>query len=167
MESNKTDMWTQFMWTRFDIYLQGNRQAWELKHKKMLPLFFLALSCITVKTPEKHADYVVLGKSINHRQSPDGELAFLNMVFFGEIFRTKNGIVTNGYLLGPGEASGNLRFSEGDVLFLAGKSQFSIEALTENFPDTTYYFNYNTPDGNIRDMPVTFTRDKGEEYRDE
>jgi hypothetical protein len=25
-------------------------------------------------------------------------------------------------LLGSGEASGNLRFSEGDVLFLAGKS---------------------------------------------
>ena len=93
----------------------------------MLPLFFLALSCITVKTPEKHADYVVLGKSINHRQSPDGELAFLNMVFFGEIFRTKNGIVTNGYLLSPGEASGNLRFSEGDVLLLAGKVSFPLK----------------------------------------
>ena len=110
---------------------------------------------------------MVLGKSINHRQSPDGDLAFLNTVFFGEIFRTKNGTVTNGYLSGPGEASGNLRFSEGDVLFLAGKRQFSIEALTENFPDTTYYFNYDTPDGNMRDMPVTFTRDKGEEYTDE
>ncbi len=123
---------------------------------------FSALSCNNAEGPERHAGYVVLGKSINHRQNPDGELILLNTVFFGEIFRIKNGTVTNGYLTGPGEASDNLMFSEGDVLFLAGKRQFSIEALTKNFPDTTYYFNFDTPDGNIRNMPVTFTRDKGE-----
>ncbi len=122
---------------------------------------FLALSFTGLEGQEKHADYVVLGKSINHRQNPDGELILLNTVFFGEIFRTKNGTVTNGYLSGPGEASTHLKFSKGDVLFLAGKRRFSIEALTKNFPDTTYYFNFDTPDGNIRDMPVTFTRDKG------
>ena len=89
--------------------------------------FFMALpiligfSCISVETPEKHADYVVLGKSINHRQSPEGELTLLNTVFFGEIFRTGSGTVENGYLSGPGEASSKLRFSEGDVLFLAGE----------------------------------------------
>jgi len=133
-----------------------------IKTSLLIFIMFFAFSCSTIKAPEKHADYVVLGKSINHRQSPDGELRLLNTVFFGEIFRTKNGIVTNGYLSGPGEASNNLQFSDGDVLFLAGKRQFSIEELTKNFPDTTYYFNFDTPDGNVRDMLVTFTRDKGE-----
>ena len=126
-----------------------------------LPIF-IGFSCISVETPEKHADYVVLGKSINHRQSPEGELTLLNTVFFGEIFRTGSGTVENGYLSGPGEASSKLRFSEGDVLFLAGERQFTIEALTENFPDTTYYFNFDTPDGSIKGMPVSFRRDKGE-----
>jgi len=127
----------------------------------IISIISLVLSCSTEETPEQHAEYVVLGKSINHRQNPDGELILLNTVFFGEIFKTKSGTVTNSYLSGPGEASNHLKFSEGAVLFLAGKRQFSIEALTENFPDTTYYFNFDTPDGNIRDMPVTFTKDKG------
>lgn len=127
----------------------------------VLPVF-IVFSCVSVETPEKHADYVVLGKSINHRQSPEGELTLLNTVFFGEIFRTPKGTVENGYLSGPGEASSKLWFSKGDVLFLAGERQFSIEKLTENFPDTTYYFNFDTPDGNIRDMPLSFRRDKGE-----
>ncbi len=133
----------------------------DIKRLFIVLLVLSALSFSTLGAQEQHADYVVLGKSINHRQTPDGELILLNTVFFGEIFKTKNGTVTNGYLSGPGEASNHLKFSEGDVLFLAGKRQFSIEALTKNFPDTTYYFNFDTPDGNIRDMPVTFTRDKG------
>ncbi|MDG1858663.1 MAG: hypothetical protein P8I94_06150, partial [Emcibacteraceae bacterium] len=30
------------------------------------------------------------------------------------------------------------------------------------FPDATYYYNFDTPDGNIRDMPATFTKDGDE-----
>jgi hypothetical protein len=119
-----------------------------------------------IPSPSDHADYVVLGKSINHRQEPDGSLSLLNTVFFGEIFQTKlaveNGTVTNGYLIGPGEAEQGLQFSEGDTRFLAGIRQLTIPELTKNFPDTTYYFNFDTPDGNIRDMPVTFKRNGDE-----
>ena len=111
---------------------------------------------------EQHADYVVLGKSINHRQSHTGELTLLNTVFFAEIFATKNGVVTNGYLQGPGAAADGLRFPDGQIQFLAGIRQFSIEKLTENYPDTTYYFNFDTPDGNVRELPATFPRDAGE-----
>jgi len=111
---------------------------------------------------EQHADYVVLGKSINHRQSSAGELKLLNTVFFAEIFVTRNGVVTNGYLQGPGEATDGLRFPEGTIQFLAGKRQTSIDKLSENYPDATYYFNFDTPDGNVRDLPATFARDAGE-----
>lgn len=128
---------------------------------------FAALSCLFALAPmcfaqDQHADYVVLGKSINHRQSADSNLNLLNTVFFAEIFLTEDGQVTNGYLQGPGEAADGLRFPEGKIQFLAGTRQYSIEALTEHFPDTTYHFNFDTPDGNVRGLPATFRRDHGE-----
>lgn len=116
----------------------------------------------TAFSQDQHADYVVLGKSINHRQSPGNDLTLLNTVFFAEIFLTENGQVTNGYLHGPGEAADRLRFPEGKIQFLAGTRQYSIDALTEHFPDSIYYFNFDTPDGNVRGLPATFRRDHGE-----
>ena len=113
-------------------------------------------------SPADHADYVVVGKSINTRQSVEGDLELLNTVFFAEIFGVKGGTVRNGVLTGPGEASSGLAFPAGDIQFLAGNRQFSIEALTEYFPDTTYYFSFDTPSGSVQDLPATFRRDAGE-----
>ncbi len=112
--------------------------------------------------PENHADYVVVGKSINHRQSPAGELTLLNTVFFAEVFETETGTVSNAVLRGPGEAANGIPFSGDGIHFLAGTRQFTIEALTEKFPDTTYRFDFDTPEGNVRDFPATFVRDAGE-----
>jgi hypothetical protein len=106
--------------------------------------------------PADHADYVVLGKSINTRQLADGSRELLNTVFFAEIFEAPQGTVTNGVLRGPGEAAGGLRFPDGDIHFLAGTRQFSIADLSRNFPDATYHFEFDTPDGRINDLPVTF-----------
>jgi hypothetical protein len=111
---------------------------------------------------QQHADYVVLGKSINHRQTADGSLEFLNTVFFAEIFAVDGGTVSNGFLKGPGDAAAGLEFPAGDIQFIAGERQYSIEALTEHYPDATYYFNFDTPDGNVRRMPATFRRAAGE-----
>ena len=115
-----------------------------------------------LRAQEQHADYVVLGKSINHRQSGDEDLALLNTVFFAEIFLTENGVVTNGLLRGPGDAAEGLQFPEDRIQFLAGNRQYSIEALTEHYPDATYHFSFDTPDGNVAGLPATFRRDKGE-----
>ncbi|MEM7284507.1 MAG: hypothetical protein AAF438_23155, partial [Pseudomonadota bacterium] len=79
-----------------------------------------------------------------------------------EVFKTESGTVTNASLSGPGAAAEGFKFPEGDILFLAGPRQYSIEALTENFPDSTYYFSFDTPDGDIDRMPVSFERDQGE-----
>ena len=111
---------------------------------------------------DQHADYLVLGKSINHRQSPAGELTLLNTVFFAEIFLTPDGEVTNGRLTGPGDAERGLEFPEGKIQFLAGTRQFSIEGLTELYPDDTYYFSFETPGGDVDALPATFRRDAGE-----
>jgi hypothetical protein len=125
-------------------------------------ILIFAFAAPSVYPQGQHADYVVLGKSINHRQQRDGELEFLNAVFFAEIFAIKGGVVTNGSLQGPGEATDGLRFPEGEIQFLAGTRQFSIEELTRYFPDTTYHFHFDTPDGNVRDLPATFRREAGE-----
>ncbi|MGI9203825.1 MAG: hypothetical protein ACR2Q3_07425 [Woeseiaceae bacterium] len=122
-------------------------------------LFALAPNCYA---QEQHADYVVLGKSINHRQAADGNLNLLNTVFFAEIFLTEDGLVTNGKLTGPGDATDGFRFPEGKIQFLAGTRQYSIEALTDHYPDSTYHFDFDTPDGNVRGLPATFVRDQGE-----
>ncbi|MEM8943047.1 MAG: VOC family protein [Pseudomonadota bacterium] len=106
--------------------------------------------------PEAHADYLVLGKSVNSRQYPDGALETLNTVFFAEIFETALGGVTGGVLRGPGDAASGLPFPEGRVHFIAGDRQASLEQLTEHYPDATYTFSFDTPSGRVDGLPVTF-----------
>lgn len=127
------------------------------------------MSCTvdTGGTPSDHADYVVIGKSVNTRQEHSGELNLLNTVFFAEIFQTKDavaagGTVMNSYLTGPGKAAEGLPFSDDEARYLTGGRKMTIEELSEIFPDDTYYYNFDTPDGNIRDMPARFERN-GEE----
>lgn len=122
----------------------------------------LGLGPVDALGQERHADYVVIGKSINHRQAADGDLQLLNTVFFAEVFKLPGGEIRNAVLHGPGEAAEGLAFSDGDIHFLAGTRRYSIEALTEHFPDETYFFSFDTPDGNVRRMPVRFERDAGE-----
>ena len=114
-------------------------------------------------TPADHADYVVIGKSINTRQEASGNLNLLNTVFFAEIFQTKyaisqGGTVVNSYLTGPGKAKDGLTFSDDEARYLTGGRQKTIEKLTEIFPDDTYFYNFDTPDGNIRNLPAEFKR---------
>ena len=51
----------------------------------------------------------------------------------------------NSYLSGPGKASENLKFSNDEARYLTGGREMTIEALTEIFPDDTYYYNFDTP----------------------
>jgi len=117
-----------------------------------------------VLAQEQDVQFVVLGKTRNHRQSPTGELKFLNTVFFGEVFLNEGGIVTGAYVTGPGDAEGGLYFGDQEVPFFAGERHSSIESLEEHFPDGTYFFHFDTPHGNVRDMPVTFSK-RGQESR--
>lgn len=117
--------------------------------------------------PSDHADYVVIGKSVNTRQEWSGEQKMLNTVFFAEIFQTKEavaagGTVMNGVLTGPGKANAGLSFDMGEARYLTGGRTETIEQLDAIFPDTTYHFSFDTPDGRIDNMPATFTRDGDE-----
>ena len=115
--------------------------------------------------PSDFADYVVLGKSINHRQHTSGQLTLLNTVFFAEIFPTDlhpdSPLVENGVLFGPGDASKGLQFSNDNIPFLAGAREMTIAGLTARFPDTTYTFSFDTPSGSVTNLPATFIRKPG------
>ena len=111
--------------------------------------------------PAAHADYVVLGKSVNTRQRVDGGLSTLNTVFFSEIFETALGGVTNGVLRGPGDAAAGLSFPEGRIHFIAAERQPTIAELTAHFPDATYTFAFDTPSGRVDALPVTFDAGDG------
>jgi hypothetical protein len=117
-----------------------------------------------VLAQEQDVQFVLLGKTRNHRQSVTGELTFLNTVFFGEVFLNEGGAVTNAYVTGPGDAEEGLYFGDQDVPFFAGERHSSIESLEEHFPDGTYYFHFDTPHGSVRDMPVSFSK-RGQESR--
>ena len=120
-----------------------------------------------VKTPADHADYATIGKSVNTRQEHSGELKLLNTVFFAEIFQTKEavaagGTVKNVVLTGAGKAKDGLPLSDEMTPYLTGARTETIEELDQIFPDSTYYYNFETPDGNVKNMPALFTRDGDE-----
>ncbi len=129
-----------------------------------LLLALILLASPSLLAQEEHAQFVLLGKTANHRQSADGELTFLNTVFFGEIFLREGAMVTNGYVTGPGDAKDPMYFGDGEVLFFSGNRHPSVQELNEHFPDGTYYFYFDTPDGNVRDLPVTLSS-KGQSSR--
>ncbi len=141
----------------------------ELYKLGSLLLAFMLCACAddNGKTAANHADYVVIGKSVNTRQEHSGEKKLLNTVFFAEIFQTEEavaagGTVMNGVLTGPGNAEAGLAFDMGEARYLTGGRRETIEELDQIFPDSTYYFSFDTPDGNIRNMPARFTKDGDE-----
>jgi hypothetical protein len=125
---------------------------------RALPFALLLLTGAPTQaaTPADHADYVVLGKAVNHRQQFDGTLAVLNTVFFAEIFETPGGTVRDGVLRGPGDAAAGLPFPEGEIHFLAGERSATLEGLAQRFPDASYRFSFDTPAGTVEDLAVSF-----------
>lgn len=125
-------------------------------------LLFAALFCPPTHAQNHDVHFVLLGKTRNYRQDSDGAVRFLNTVFFGEIFLRAGGTVSNASVTGPGDAARGLSFGDEHVPFLAGNRHTSIDGLETEYPDGTYYFNFDTPHGKVRDLPVTFSRHEAE-----
>ena len=119
----------------------------------------------------EYVDYVVMGKSVNYRQKNNEKLILLNTVFFAEIFPTdldsKKNQVTNAFLKGPGDVNGSLAFSGTKIPFFAGQREMTIEDLNKRYPDDTYFFNFDTPNGKIRNFPVSFKSESSHTQRPE
>ncbi len=118
-------------------------------------LILLGLT-LPLTAQQEDIQFLLLGKTRNHRQSPSGELTFLNTAFFGEIFLNPGGSVANARVTGPGDAKDGLYLSGDEVPFFAGERHSSIESLERHFPDGTYFYHFDTPNGAVRDFPLTF-----------
>jgi hypothetical protein len=107
---------------------------------------------------QRDVQFVLLGKTANHRQTAGGELRFLNTTLFGEVFLLPGGRATNAWVEGPGDAATGMRFGDGEVLFFAAGRYGSVAELDAHFPDGTYYFNFDTPSGDVRELPVVLSK---------
>ena len=127
-------------------------------------LLFLLCVPLSLSGQGEDVQFLLLGKTRNHRQAASGDLTFLNTAFFGEIFLNEGGWVSDALVTGPGDAAAGLRFGDQEVPFFASDRYPSIAAMEEHFPDGTYFFHFDTPQGSVRDFPVTFTK-RGETSR--
>ena len=134
----------------------------------MLVFFSIGLSASvdddnnSIGKPSDHVDYVVMGKSINHRQSVSAKLNLLNTVFFAEIFPVKidsiSTSVTNGLLTGLGDAKDGLNFSSARIPFLAGQREMTIAGFDTTLIQIVHLYSLVLIHltGSIKSLPATF-----------
>ena len=91
--------------------------------------------------------FIVLGKTVNHRQSAEATHRLLNYHFFAEIFLQDNGSVANAILF-PANSEDSALIFEGDasVLEVHGGRYSSEEDMNRAFPDGSYVFSYRLSD---------------------
>lgn len=119
------------------------------KHAIMVVFFLLFSSAQlwSMEETQKDVSFIVLGKTVNHRQSAEATHRLLNYHFFAEIFLQDNGSVANAILF-PANSEDSALIFEGDasVLEVHGGRYSSEEDLNRAFPDGSYVFSYRLSD---------------------
>lgn len=101
---------------------------------------------------EAAADLVVIGKTVNYRQSADGKLALLNRHFFAEIF-TAPATVSEARLVTP--AGRLLPFVPGDGLLKIGGDDYRDRGeMDAAFPDGIYQVRFAKRDGQAIEQKI-------------
>ncbi len=103
--------------------------------------------------------FLVLGKMSIYLQSETGEHTLRDHHFVAEIMPKENGEVLGGSLTSRNDPTLNLPFNPEGRQFLAhGARVMNAGELHEKHPDGTYYFSYDTPNGSIKNQPLTIKR---------
>ena len=100
-------------------------------------------------SPADHVTFLVMGKTVNHRQSPDdGRLTLLNYHFFAEIFVKEGGRVEDAALVFP---DGSVQPFEdlGYVQEVHGGRYPQEAELDRAYPNGAYTFRFSTPGGEV------------------
>ncbi len=113
-----------------------------------LAVAVLALGIGLEAAPEDHVTFIVMGKTANTRQAPDGALTLLNYHFFAEIFVKDGGSVTGASLAFP---DGKTQPFEdlGFVQEVHGGRYGDEPELDRAYPNGSYTFRFSTPSGPI------------------
>lgn len=91
------------------------------------------------------AHLIVVGKTVNYRQSADGKLTLLNYHFFAEIFQASQVMGAQAELIGP-RAERIPFHSEGSILGAGGDREFrSLDDLNAQVPNGGYVVRYTQP----------------------
>ncbi len=99
--------------------------------------------------------FIVAGKTSNHRQHPDGEVATLNFHFFAEIFLQENGVASPASI-SPPLSTAPVEFSDsGYALEMHGGRYKTEQELESSYPDGEYTFHYTAPSiGSVKQTVV-------------
>jgi len=109
----------------------------------------VAIALWVALAPADHVTFLVMGKTVNHRQNPaGGALALLNYHFFAEIFVKDGGRVSEASLQLP---DGTVHPFEdlGFVQEVHGGRYRREAELDREYPNGDYRFRFATPDGNV------------------
>jgi hypothetical protein len=147
-------------------------KRYQLLPPKMIPvragLALLAAGLALVTGPaaaqsQQDVSFVVLGKTTNHRQMPDGSHNLLNYHIFAEIFLKENGSVSGAVLRTPHDGGAEMPFEgEGGVLEVHGGRYATESELDQAFPDGKYTFVYTLSDGRRFEQAVDIASPGGQ-----
>lgn len=128
-----------------------------------LAAWFALLTSPALAQSQKDVSFVVLGKTANHRQMPDGGHVLLNYHLFAEIFLQENGKVSGALLRMPQDGGAELPFEgEGSVLEAHGGRYATESGLDHAFPDGAYTFVYTLSDGRLVEQAVDIASPAGQ-----
>jgi hypothetical protein len=98
--------------------------------------------------PKNHVNFLVMGKTSNHRQSESGDPKLLNYHLFAEIFLRENGRVSEASIRFPDGKEQSFE-ERGRVLELHG-GRFEVEEeLDRSYPIGEYQLRFQTPSGSV------------------
>lgn len=97
---------------------------------------------------------IVVGKTVNYRQSAGGRLTLLNYHFFAEVFQSSSEAGGSAELIGPRGAAIPFH-SDGSVLGAGGDREFrSLAELNASMPNGRYTLRYTRPGAPALGAPV-------------
>lgn len=115
------------------------------------------LALVTASSAEaqpEHVSFLVMGKTTNHRQSPEGELSLLNYHFFAEIFVEQGGSVSEATLSFPDGSTQEFE-DLGYVQEVHGGRYDNEAELDRLYPNGDYTFRFRTPAGKKHERVLT------------
>lgn len=105
----------------------------------------LLLAPPAARSAQQPPSLIVIGKTVNYRQSEEGKLALLNYHYFAEVFQAPQAAGGSADLLGP--QGGVTSFhAEGSILNAGGDHEYrSLEDLNAHVPNGRYTIRYSQP----------------------
>ncbi len=106
--------------------------------------------------------FLVLVKSSNYAQDPEGDLELLNYHFFSEVFLRPGGSLTDASLTGPDSVKNPMKYvSRGDNYYFEGGHFDSEEEVDQAYPNGSYLLRLTAPTVQLLDYKLELEGPEG------